>query len=145
MPRPISTSPKSWLLVLSINRSFSGDFFSSLFSLYFFPLNGATWKDLLLLLTLCIHHIPAEYSFSCLGSLRPNIELEACKKRLEPAGYCQGELEAVLARRGDEEIPTAPWGQVNPGRSITRRQQLTPRCPAHGKEQGQGGCDNGAA
>lgn len=120
--------------MLSIDRNFSGNFF-------FFPLNGATWKDVFLLST-C--RIPAAYNFSGSGSLRPTTELGACKKHLDPAGHCWGELEAVLGRCGAKEIPAVPWGQVNPAESSTQCQQLTPGCPAHGKEQGHGDCDDGA-
>lgn len=137
-----SASLKGWLLVLSFNRSFSGDFFGSFFFFFafFFPSNGATWKDLLLLPTLCIHRVPAEYSFSRSRSLRPTVELVACPKRLEPVGHCRGGLEAVLAGCGDEEILTAPWGRVNPARSITRRQRLAhPRAPGLRQGAGPGG------
>lgn len=132
VPHSILTCLRSWFLMLSVDRNFSEDFFS--------PSNGATWKDVFLLFT-C--HIPAGYSFSHSGSLRPNTEPVACKKHLDPAGHCWGELEAVLGRCGAKEIPSVPWGQVSPARSSSQCQRLTPGCPAHGKEQGHGVCDDG--
>lgn len=126
----ILTCLRSWFLVLSVERSFSGDFF---------PLNGATWKDVFLLST-C--HTPAGYSFSHSGSLRPRAwglpeALGSCRPLLRRAG---GSPEEVWSQ-GD------PHSAMRSGQPCKEQRPVSaahPWVPAHGKEQGHRDCDDGA-